>query len=80
MADWRRLGYWFGADLGHADIAVAASLRHAAEAHPGLFALPDHPALAAHCARMVALPVFREISQPFAAPGVTQGPAAQGPR
>lgn len=67
----RPADYWFGTDLGHADISVAASLRHAGEAHPGLFSLSDYPALAAHSARMEALPVFREISQPFAAPGVT---------
>jgi len=60
--------YWFGERIGHADIAVAASLRHAAESHPGLFALDDHPALAVHSARMEALPVFEKISQPFMPP------------
>ena len=38
--------YWFGARFGHADIAVAASLRHAAESHPGLIGLGEFPALA----------------------------------
>lgn len=60
--------FWFGDRLGHADIAVAASLRHVDEAHPGLVRFADHPALAAHAARMEALPVFQAISQPFVAP------------
>jgi len=60
--------YWFGDRIGHADIAVAASLRHAAESHPGLLEPGGHPALAAHAARMEALPVFRQISQPFIPP------------
>jgi len=59
---------WFGADLGHADVAVAAVLRFVAEAHPGLVDLRDTPALARHAARMEALPVFRTIVQPFIAP------------
>ena len=60
--------YWFGDRIGHADIAVACALRHATEAHPGLIPMDDFPALQAHCARLEALPVFREISQPFIAP------------
>ena len=60
--------WWFGAQMGHADIALACALRFASEAHPGLIALADHPALAAHSAKAEALPVFAEISQPFIAP------------
>lgn len=60
--------YWFGGRIGHADIAVAAALRHAGESHPDLIRLDDHPALQAHAAGMEALPVFQEISQPFIAP------------
>ena len=60
--------YWFGAVPGHADIAVACALRFLTEAHPGLIRLADTPALAAHCARMEALPVFKAISQPFIPP------------
>jgi len=60
--------YWFGEEIGHADIAVAACLRHAGEAHPGLIDLDANPALAAHVARLEALPVFQEISQPFIPP------------
>lgn len=60
--------YWFGDRIGHCDIAVAASLRHAMDSHPGLINLDARPALAGHCGRLEALPVFREISQPFIAP------------
>ena len=60
--------YWFGDRIGHADIAVAAVLRFLAEAHPGLLAPAEHPALAAHAARLEALPVFQAIAQPFIPP------------
>lgn len=59
--------YWFGG-ITHADIAVACAWRHVDEAHPGLIDPAAHPALAAHCAGMEALPVFQDISQPFIAP------------
>ena len=60
--------YWFGGDIGHADVAVAVALRFLTEAHPGLMSGEDYPALAAHAARLEALPVFQEIAQPFAPP------------
>lgn len=60
--------WWFGDTPGHADIAVAAMLRHLREAHPGLAGAGAFPALDAHCDACEALSVFREISQPFAAP------------
>lgn len=60
--------FWFGGRMLHADIAVAAAIRHAVESHPGLVRLSDHPALAAHCAALEAQPVFRAISQPFVPP------------
>lgn len=60
--------WWFGEQMCHADIALACALRFAAEAHPGLIALTDFPALAAHSATAEALPVFAETSQPFIAP------------
>ncbi|UDF29520.1 UNVERIFIED_ORG: glutathione S-transferase family protein [Roseateles sp. XES5] len=63
----RRGEFWFGR-LTHADIAVACAWRHVGEAHPGLIDPAAYPALAAHAAAMEALPVFREISQPFIAP------------
>jgi len=64
----RRTDYWFGERIGHADVAVACALRHAGDSHPGLISLADYPALDAHCAKLEAMPVFREISQPFIAP------------
>ena len=60
--------YWFGDVIGHADIAVAVALRFAGEAHPGLIDWTRYPALAAHAARLEALPLFQEISQPFIVP------------
>lgn len=60
--------FWCGDRLTHADIAVAASLRHLREAHPSLFQAQEYTALARHCEAMEALPVMREISQPFIAP------------
>jgi glutathione S-transferase len=64
----RASAYWFGGRIGHADIAVAAVLRFVAEAHPGLIAMSEYPALSSHAARLEALPVFQAISQPFIAP------------
>jgi glutathione S-transferase len=64
----RTSAYWFGDQIGHADIAVATALRFLADAHPGLPDMAAHPALDAHARRMEALPVFQTISQPFIAP------------
>ena len=60
--------YWFGETIGHADIAVAAMMRFIGEAHADVLDLAAFPALAAHAARCEALPVFREIQQPFIPP------------
>lgn len=60
--------WWFGAALGHADIALACALRFVVEAHPGLIDMATHPRLAEHAARAEALEVFRHIRQPFVAP------------
>jgi len=60
--------YWFGADIGHADIMVATALRFIGDVHPGLMPLAGYPALKAHAERMEALSVFQLISQPFIAP------------
>jgi glutathione S-transferase len=60
--------FWFGERIGHADIAVAAVLRFVAEAHPGLADMQVFPALAAHAARLEALPVFQAVVQPFIPP------------
>lgn len=64
----RGSAYWFGDRIGHADIAVAAVLRSLAEAHPGLIAIADYPALAAHSEKLEAMPVFQTIMQPFIPP------------
>lgn len=64
----RNGSYWFGDRIGHADIAVACAVRHTTEALPDVVAMQDYPALRAHCERLEALPVFREISQPFIPP------------
>ena len=64
----RSSAYWFGRDIGHADIAVACALRFLAEVHPGLFTVGEYPALGAHAARLEALPVFHAIAQPFIPP------------
>ncbi|MGE0241103.1 MAG: glutathione S-transferase family protein [Parvibaculaceae bacterium] len=60
--------YWFGERIGHADIAVAVVLRFVSEVHPDLVSMGDYPALKSHAARLEALPVFREIVQPFVPP------------
>ena len=64
----RNTPYWFGDSIGHADIAVACSLRFLREAHPALFGESDWPALSAHAARCEALAAFRKIVQPFIPP------------
>ena len=59
--------YWFGENIGHADIAVACVLRFTGEAHPELVDA-RYPELKAHGERCEALPPFREIVQPLAPP------------
>lgn len=60
--------YWFGADIGHADIAVACALRFVGEAHGRLFDAAKYPALAELAGRCEALAPFQEIVQPLAPP------------
>jgi glutathione S-transferase len=64
----RKSAYWFGDRLGHADVAVVTALRFIAEAHAGLVSMDDFPSLKSDAARLEALPVFKEISQPFIPP------------
>jgi glutathione S-transferase len=64
----RQTPYWFGEAIGHADIAVACALRHMAESLPEVVRPAEFPQLAAHCARLEALPAFKAIFQPFLAP------------
>jgi len=64
-----RLGdYWFGARIGHADIAVAVVLRFLSEVHSDLVQLSDYPALKSHAGRLEALPAFQKMVQPFIPP------------
>jgi len=63
-----RSDYWFGAAIGHADIAVACVLRFLRDVHPDLIKISDYPALDRHAARHEALPAFKTISQAFIAP------------
>jgi glutathione S-transferase len=64
----RKGAFWFGDSLGHADVAVAVALRHLGDSHPGLVSMDAYPAMKAHAALCEAMPVFKEISQPFIAP------------
>jgi glutathione S-transferase len=64
----RQTEYWLGSAIGHADIAAACALRHLNDSLPDAIDWAKHPALAAHCSRCEALPVFQTISQPFVAP------------
>ncbi len=65
----RRPGdFWFGARIGHADIAVACALRFIGEAHPGLLPMARYPGLANHAQRLEKLPAFQAISQAFIPP------------
>ena len=60
--------YWFGASIGHADIAVACALRFLREAHAALFNDAKWPSLAAHGQRCEALPAFHVVKQEFIPP------------
>jgi len=60
--------YWFGDQLGHADIALACALRFLREAHPGVMAELDFPTLIAFADRLEQTAVFAQISQPFLPP------------
>lgn len=57
--------WWADGRLTHADIAVAATLRHFRDAMGEGWDFSRWPALQAHSARCEALPVFKKISQPF---------------
>ena len=64
----RPSSYWFGEQIGHADIAVACVLRFILEVHAGLLPTVDYPALAGHAQRLEALPAFQKIQQAFIPP------------
>jgi glutathione S-transferase len=60
--------WWFGGNIGHADVAVACALRFVRDAHPGVFDEGRYPALTRHAAACEAMPVFKEIAQEFIPP------------
>jgi glutathione S-transferase len=60
--------WWFGATIGHADIATACAIRFTREAHPGLFDPVRWPALARHAAHCEALDIFLRIAQTLEPP------------
>ena len=60
--------WWFGDDLGHADIMLGCTLRHLGDVHPALFDTARHRALASHARACEALPVFAAHQQAFAPP------------
>lgn len=64
----RAAEWWFGAELTHADIAVACILRFLQDSLADLYDPARYPALAAHAARAEALAVFQDIFQPFTPP------------
>lgn len=64
----RRSVFWFGDEIGHADIAVAVMLRHLNDSHPAMVPMESYPALADHARHCEALPAFAAVSQPFVAP------------
>jgi len=64
----RRSRFWFSDDIGHADIAVACSLRFTREAHAGLFDEHRWPCLARHAETCERHEAFREIAQSFLPP------------
>jgi glutathione S-transferase len=57
--------WWFGANIGHADIAVAVALNFLNDAHAGLFDLNKWPRLARHTIRCEALAPFMDLKQAF---------------
>ena len=60
--------WWFGDQIGHADIALACALRFLRDAHPEILPAAAYPSLQSAAFRAEALPVFQEISQPFVPP------------
>lgn len=60
--------WWFGDQIGHADIALACAWRLVMDAHPGLIDPASYPRLADHAARSEALAVFQKVQQAFVAP------------
>ncbi len=60
--------WWFGPQIGHADIALACMIRFVTEAHPGLAGPALFPRLFDDAAKAESLAVFQEIRQDFVPP------------
>lgn len=60
--------YFFGEQVGHADIAIACVLRFTEEAHARLFDAARYPALTAFSRACETLAPFQQIVQPLAPP------------
>lgn len=60
--------WWFGQNLGHADIATGCALRFLRDGHPDLTDEARWPRMAAHLVLCESSPAFREIAQPFSPP------------
>lgn len=61
-------GWWGGAAISHADIAVACTLRFLKEAHPTLFDTAKFPKLISHSERCEAMEAFSGAAQTFSPP------------
>jgi glutathione S-transferase len=61
----QRSRHWLGERLSHADVAVTCATSFVEEAHPGLIAEGELPALRELARRCEATPAFGEIRQPF---------------
>jgi glutathione S-transferase len=57
--------WWFGAELNHADIAVACALGFAREAHPELVEPALGPSLRDQLERCESRPEFQQVRQPL---------------
>jgi len=65
MREARSTTYLFDAALSHADVILATMIRFVRDALAAEFDWSRWPALVAHSELCEALPVFREISQPY---------------
>jgi len=65
--------FWFGDQLGHADVAVTCAMRFLAEAHPEIHRLALWPNLAALASACENFAVFAAVTQPFIPPS-SSGP------
>ncbi|MFO0991893.1 MAG: glutathione S-transferase family protein [Hyphomicrobiales bacterium] len=64
----RKTDYWFGTEIGHADIAVGCVLRFVKDVHRDLFDVKAYPVLERQSTQLETLPAFKTISQAFVPP------------